>query len=84
MDSVVLILDKRVLFPFLYLGLSLGVVSDTTVVHSVPYGWIKLCVVDVWLVSICKNEFATLEGGKILYLLVCQMSTCFTYAWAVS
>jgi hypothetical protein len=53
----------------------------TTVVHSVPCGWIKLCVrtvVDVWLLSVCKSEFATLKGGRILYLLVCQMFTCFT------
>jgi hypothetical protein len=55
-DSVVLILDKRALFPFLYLGLSAGVLSVTTVVHWVPCGWIKLCVrtvVDVWLLSVC-------------------------------
>jgi hypothetical protein len=66
-----LILDMRALFPFLYLGLSAGVLSVTTVVHSVPCGWIKLCVrtvVDIWLLSVCKNEFATLEGGRILYL----------------
>jgi hypothetical protein len=58
-DCVVLILDKRALFSFLYLGLSAGVLSVTTVVHSVPFGWIKLCVrtvVDVWLLSVCKNE----------------------------
>jgi hypothetical protein len=60
-----LILDKRALFPFLYLGLSAGVLSVTTVVHSVPCGWIKLCVrmVDVWLLSVCKNELVTLEDS---------------------
>jgi hypothetical protein len=34
-DCVALILDKPALFPFLYLGLSAGVLSVTTVVHSV-------------------------------------------------
>jgi hypothetical protein len=50
----------------------------TTVVHSVPSRWIKLCVrtvVDVWLLSVCKNEFATLDGGRILYLLVVTLKT---------
>jgi hypothetical protein len=65
MDSVVLILEKRAIFPFLYLGLSVGVLSVTNVVHLVPCGWIKLCVrmvVDVWLLSVCKNELLLWKG----------------------
>jgi hypothetical protein len=74
MDSVVLILEKLALFPFLYLGLSAGVLSVTTVVHSVSCRWIKLCVttvVDVWLLSVCKNELLLWKGVEFCaYLYV--------------
>jgi hypothetical protein len=51
--------ENLALFPFLYFGLPAGVLSITTAVHSVPCGWIKLCVrtaVDVWLLCVCEIE----------------------------
>jgi hypothetical protein len=60
-------MEKRALFPCFYLGLFEGVLSVTTIVHSVPCGWIKLCVrtvVDIWLLSVCKNELLLGKGVK--------------------
>jgi hypothetical protein len=62
-----LILDKRDLFPFLYLDLFAGILSVTTVLHSVPCGWIKLCVrtvVDVRLLCVCKKRPKQRKGKR--------------------
>jgi hypothetical protein len=67
---------RRAFFPF-SVGSACGGLSVITVVRSVPCRWIKLCerTVDVWLLSVCKNELLLWKGiESYLYVRCVRVS----------